>query len=78
MKDFIIFHIYRAPIRFIDFSTDGNFMMSVDSTSRIHYSEVSSGLEVGSPLIFRDEKWSTFSAPVGWAVQGLILLFLND
>lgn len=63
--------LYRAPIRHIDFSADGNFIMSVDSTFRIRYSEVSSGVEVLSPIVFRDEKWSSWTSPVGWPVQGL-------
>ena len=62
--------VVRAPIRSLDFSADGNFIMSVDSTSRIKFSEVASGIEVQSPIVFRDEKWATWSSSVGWAVKG--------
>ena len=66
---------HKAPIVSIDFSSDGNFIMSVDSTQRIKYSEVSSGIEVQSPIIFRDEKWSTWTSSVGWPVKGFWMKF---
>jgi WD40 repeat protein len=34
---------HKSPVFNIDFSADGQFVMSIDSTSRICYSEASSG-----------------------------------
>lgn len=62
---------HRAPIVSIDFSVDGQFIFSVDSTRRMCYSEVNSGINIPSPAALRDERWSTFSSNVGWPVQGM-------
>ena len=61
---------HKAPVLNLDFTVDSQFLMSIDSTHRIYYSETSSGINVPSPAALRDEKWSTWSSPVGWPVQG--------
>ena len=63
--------VHKAPVMFIDFTFDGNFIMSVDMTRRISFSEASNGQAVPSPATLREAKWSTWSSPVGWPVQGL-------
>jgi len=63
--------VHKAPVLYLDFTADGRYLMSVDSTKRISYSEVSSGMHIPSPATLREEKWATWSAPVGWPVQGL-------
>ena len=45
--------------------------MSVDVTKRISFSEVATGMHIPSPVTLREEKWSTWSSPVGWPVQGM-------
>lgn len=62
---------HKSPVLNFDFSSDGQFLQSVDSTSRICYSETASGVNIPSPASLRDEKWMTCSCPVGWPVQGL-------
>lgn len=64
---------HKAPVLHIDFSVDGQFLMSVDATKRICFSEVNSGINIPSPAALRDEKWSTWSSPVGWPMQGMWL-----
>jgi len=61
---------HRAPVLNIDFTADSQFFTSVDSTNRIFYTESSSSSNVPSPAALRDEKWATWSCPVGWPVQG--------
>ena len=62
---------HKAPVMFIDFTVDGNFISSVDLTRRISFSDMSTGQVVPSPATLREAKWSTWSSPVGWPVQGL-------
>ena len=62
---------HKAPVMFIDFTVDGNFICSVDMTRRISFSDMTSGQVVPSPATLREAKWSTWSSPVGWPVQGL-------
>jgi WD40 repeat protein len=61
---------HRAPVLHIDFTADSQFFTSVDSTNRIFNTESSSGVNVPSPAALRDEKWATWTCPVGWPVQG--------
>ena len=63
--------VHKAPVMYLDFTADGQFLMSVDSTKRISYSEVMTGMHIPSPVTLREEKWATWSSPVGWPVQGL-------
>ena len=65
------FTVHKAPIMYLDFTADGSFLMSVDSTKRTFYSEASSGMHIPSPATLREEKWATWSSPVGWPVQGM-------
>ena len=61
---------HKAPVLHLDFTTDSQFLMSVDSTNRIFYTETSSGVNVAAAAALRDEKWASWSCPVGWPVQG--------
>lgn len=63
--------VHKAPVMYLDFTADGRYLMSVDSTNRISYSEVSTGMHIPSPVTLREEKWATWSSPVGYPVQGL-------
>lgn len=62
---------HKAPITHIDFTADSTYIMSVDKTKRIHYSETATGVHIPSPATLRDEKWASWSSPVGWPMQGL-------
>jgi microtubule-associated protein-like 6 len=62
---------HKAPVLYIDFTVDGNFICSVDSTRRMGFSDMTNGQVVPSPATLREAKWSTWSSPVGWPVQGL-------
>lgn len=62
---------HRAPLFSCDFSTDSKFLMSIDVTKRICYSDTTSGAHIPSAAALRDVKWATWSSPVGWPVKGL-------
>jgi microtubule-associated protein-like 6 len=62
---------HRAPITTFDFSQDGSMIMSVDSSKRMCFSETIGGTHVTSSTVIRDEKWSTWTSPIGWHVRGL-------
>ena len=64
---------HKAPLRHLDFSQNGQFIISVDSSRRICFSESTSGAYISSAASLRDEKWSTWTCPVGWPVMGLWL-----
>lgn len=63
--------VHKAPVMSLDYTVDSSFIMSVDMTRRIGYSEMGNGQAVPSPATLREAKWSTWSSPVGWPVQGL-------
>jgi WD40 repeat protein/Ca2+-binding EF-hand superfamily protein len=64
---------HRAPVMSLDFSMDGSYLFSVDSTHRMVFSEVASGINIPSPVALRDERWATWTSPVGWPVMGMWL-----
>jgi microtubule-associated protein-like 6 len=65
---------HKSPVMSVDFTMDGLYMMSVDSTKRICYSETLTGMQIGSAATLRDKRWVTWSTPVGWPVQGLWMI----
>ena len=73
-----VIHAHKAPIMSIDFSIDGGYLMSADSSRRITYSEAITGAPLNSPVSLRDEKWSSFSSTVGWPVQGFWMIQSDD
>ena len=69
---------HKAPLASIDFSTDGNYLMSVDATKRIRFTEALTGLSLNSPVSIRDEKWSSWTSNVGWPAKGLWMIQTAD
>ena len=66
-----IISCHKAPIATIDFNLDGTFIMSTDTSKRLCFSETLTGTQILSPVALRDEKWSTWTSPIGWSTQGL-------
>lgn len=62
---------HKAPIVSIDFNLDGHFIMSTDTSKRMCFSESGSGTHIPSPVTLRDERWATWSSPIGWPLQGI-------
>jgi WD40 repeat protein len=61
---------HDAPIAFIDFSAEGSYIVSADSTKRVFFSDSSNGVMIPQPAALKDEKWATVSNPMLWSVLG--------
>lgn len=65
---------HRSPIKTLDFSSDGQFLRSVDVTEHTYYSNMSSDntekKNIENPIVLRDEKWATSSSCVSWEALG--------
>jgi WD40 repeat protein len=73
VKKVFISGVHMAPVVNLDYSVTGEYILSVDSTRRMVFTEASTGAHIASAAVLRDEKWSTWSSPVGWSIQGLWL-----
>ena len=62
---------HGAPIRTIDFSSDGAVLQSSDATREVMHYEVATGKRLLNAAQFRDAVWSTFTSVYGWSVQGV-------
>ena len=62
---------HKAAVRHIDFSLDGQFIMSVDAANKVCCSESTSGVFIPNPAALRDEKWGSWTNPFSWPVLGL-------
>jgi WD40 repeat protein len=65
--------VHMAPVVNLDYSVAGDYIMSVDATRRMVFTETSSGVNIPSAAALRDERWATWSSHVGWPIQGLWL-----
>jgi WD40 repeat protein len=61
---------HQAPVLYVDFSSESNYIVSVDSSRTVCYTEVNSGVTIPTPEALRDEKWVTTTNPYTWAVKG--------
>jgi microtubule-associated protein-like 6 len=61
---------HQAPVLFVDFSSESNYIVSVDSSRTVCFTEVNSGVTIPTPEALRDEKWVTATSPYSWAVKG--------
>jgi hypothetical protein len=62
---------HQAPVLFVDFSSESNYIVSADASKTIYFTEVNSGVTIPTPEALRDEKWVTASSPYLWAVKGM-------
>jgi len=62
---------HQSPVLYIDFSSESNYMVTVDSSRTVCYTEVNTGVTIPTPEALRDEKWVTTTNPYMWAVKGL-------
>jgi hypothetical protein len=56
---------------YLDFSSESNYIVSVDSSRTVCFTEVNTGVTIPTPEALRDEKWVTATNPYMWAVKGL-------
>lgn len=62
---------HKAPVTSVDFSKDSSYVMTVDSSKRMFFCETTSGSVISAGSSLREEKWSTWSSPIGWHVRGM-------
>lgn len=62
---------HQSPVLFVDFSAESNYIVSVDSSRTVCYTEANTGVTIPTPEALRDEKWVTATNPYMWAVKGL-------
>lgn len=62
---------HQSPVLFLDFSSESNYLVSVDMSKTVCFTEVNSGVTIPTPEALRDEKWVTTTNPYMWAVKGL-------
>lgn len=62
---------HKAPILTVDFSKDSSYIMTVDISKRMFFCETTSGSVISAGSSLREEKWSTWSSPIGWHVRGM-------
>ena len=66
--------MHRAPVMEMDFSTDGQFIYSTDSTNCALYCDASTGESISKVDSMRDETWATVSSIATWSTQGSWLI----
>jgi len=63
-------HVSR--VTHLDFSEDSEICQSNSTSYDLLYHSISSGKHLpGGASSFKDEKWSTWTCPIGWPVQGI-------
>lgn len=62
---------HKAPIFSVDFNIESTYIQTVDATRRMCFSDCGSGVTIPTPAVLRDEKWSTWSSPIGWPTLGI-------
>ena len=56
----------------VDFSTDGEWIQSVDTSYENQFYNIESGdINIRGATQLRDEQWSTCTLPIGYSVQGI-------
>lgn len=64
------FECHAAPVRWVDFSVQGDYICTADNDHRIAFSAVQTGEQCEHAAAVKDTKWLTTSAPIGWPLQG--------
>lgn len=64
-------HGHTAPVLHLDWSSDGRFVQSCCARCELFFWDAHSGERVQDPTAIRDVLWESWSAPLGWPVQGI-------
>jgi WD40 repeat protein len=65
------FSKHNSYITHFDYSADGRFIQSNCGAYELLFSDASNGKQVTSASELKDVKWSTWTCPLGWPVQGI-------
>jgi microtubule-associated protein-like 6 len=62
---------HSGSVLHIDFSEDGRVLQSTSNDYELLFWDVNSGKQITHVKSLRDQKWETFTCPLGWPVQGI-------
>ena len=62
---------HSGSVLHIDFSQDGRVLQSTSNDYELLFWDVNTGKQLTRPSSLRDQKWQTFTCPLGWPVQGI-------
>ena len=62
---------HNATVNHIDFSQDGESIMSLDGAYEILFHNITDGSQITHASQFKDEEWATWTSKMGWPVQGI-------
>jgi hypothetical protein len=66
---------HSATISHLDFSRDGNSLHSTCNAYELLFWDINTGKQLPSgATVFRDEKWASWTLPLGWPVNYNILI----
>lgn len=74
LKGFNKTHVFKkhsSYVSHVDFSSDGRYLQSTCGAYELLFSDVKTAKHMTSAAAFRDERWHTMTATLGWAVQGI-------
>lgn len=74
LKGFTRQHVFKkhsSYVTHVDFSSDGSYLQSTCGAYELLFSDVRTAKHMTGAAAFRDERWHTMTAPLGWAVQGI-------
>lgn len=60
-----------SSVTHIDFSADGQFLMTNSESRELLFFESASGKHISQCTNLKDTKWATWSCTYGWQVQGI-------
>eukprot|EP00595_Chromulina_sp_UTEXLB2642_P001802 CAMPEP_0196761886 /NCGR_PEP_ID=MMETSP1095-20130614/1198_1 /TAXON_ID=96789 ORGANISM="Chromulina nebulosa, Strain UTEXLB2642" /NCGR_SAMPLE_ID=MMETSP1095 /ASSEMBLY_ACC=CAM_ASM_000446 /LENGTH=2526 /DNA_ID=CAMNT_0042111955 /DNA_START=12 /DNA_END=7592 /DNA_ORIENTATION=- len=66
-----VFAKHNSVVNHIDLSFDGAFMQSNCSAYELLFCDISSGKQITSATELKDVRWSDWTCPLGWPVQGI-------
>ena len=62
---------HSGSVLHIDFSQDGRVLQSTCNSYELLFWDVNSGKQITHASSLRDQKWNSFTCPLGWPVQGI-------
>ena len=62
---------HSGSVLHIDFSSDGRIVQSTSNDYELLFWDVNTGKQMTHVKALRDQKWESFTCPLGWPVQGI-------
>jgi len=62
---------HSAAVCHLDFNQEGRVLQTNDVSKEILYWDATAGKQISNAFRLRDERWATWTCPLGWPVQGI-------